>query len=85
MSRQPSDSGDTLVRVGGVVFALGALATLVTFVPYAFDLARFPATAYWLSMLMPAGLLVSLLGLLAGARAQSRRRRAAREAASAAG
>ncbi|RKE20646.1 hypothetical protein [Streptomyces sp. TLI_171] len=81
MSRQSSDSGDTLVRVGGVVFGIGTLATLVTFVPYFFDLARFPSAAYWLSMLMPLGLLVSLVGLLAGARAQSRRRRAAREAA----
>ncbi|GAA2743065.1 MULTISPECIES: hypothetical protein [Kitasatospora] len=74
MSRQTNaDPGDVLVRVGGLVFGFGAVATIVTFVPLFFDFNRFPTFAYWLCMLMPAGFLVSLTGLLVSARAQRRR------------
>ncbi|OKJ11902.1 hypothetical protein [Kitasatospora sp. CB01950] len=81
MTRQSRDAGEVLVRVGGVVFGVGTLATVVTFVPFLFHLQRLPSIAYGLSMLMPAGLLLALVGLFTTARAESRRRRAAREAA----
>ncbi|MEV4559642.1 hypothetical protein AB0K51_21970 [Kitasatospora sp. NPDC049285] len=77
MSRQSTDPGDTLVRVGGIVFGVGMLATIATFVPLFLDLPRLPTVAYWLCMLMPAGLLVSLTGLFTTARADARKRRAA--------
>jgi hypothetical protein len=73
VSNQTADRGDVLVRIGAVVFGVGAISTLVTFVPLFFDLPRFPSFAYWLCMLMPLGFLVSLGGLLGSARAQKRR------------
>lgn len=73
MSSRGTDRGDLLVRSGAIVFAFGAVATLVTFVPLFFGLPRLPTVAYWLCMLMPLGFLVALLGLLSSARAQRRR------------
>ncbi len=73
MSSQSTDRGDVWVRAGAIVFALGAVATLVTFVPLFLHLTPLPTAAYWLSMLMPLGFLLSLVGLLTSARAQRRR------------
>ncbi|MCX5211288.1 hypothetical protein OG689_18665 [Kitasatospora sp. NBC_00240] len=73
MSSQPADRGDRYVRVGAIVFALGAVSTLVTFVPLFFDLTPLPTAAYWLSMLMPLGFLLALVGMLSSARSQRRR------------
>ncbi|MDH6706461.1 hypothetical protein P3T27_003184 [Kitasatospora sp. MAA19] len=73
MSSQSADPGDVYVKAGTVVFGLGALATLVTFVPLFLHLTPLPTAAYWLSMLMPAGFLAALVGLLRNARAQRRR------------
>lgn len=81
MSSRTSGPGDVLVKVGGAVFGIGVLATIATFVPYFLDLPRFPSFAYWLSMLMPLGFLLSLAGLFTTARLDARARRAAREAA----
>lgn len=76
MSTETADRGDLLVRTGAVVFGVGAISTLVTFVPLFFDLPRFPSYAYWLCMLMPLGFLISLGGLLSSARTQKRRAQA---------
>ncbi|GJF28243.1 hypothetical protein KNE206_09430 [Kitasatospora sp. NE20-6] len=76
MSNPSADRGDALVRAGVIVFAAGAVATLVTFVPLFFDLTPLPSAAYWLCMLMPAGFLLSMAGVLASARAQKRRAQA---------
>ncbi|MFE4513520.1 hypothetical protein ACFRMQ_04865 [Kitasatospora sp. NPDC056783] len=73
MSSQSADPGDVYVKAGAIVFGLGALATLVTFVPLFLHLTPLPTAAYWLSMLMPAGFLAALTGLLRNARAQRRR------------
>ncbi|ARF79113.1 hypothetical protein ACIG0C_17255 [Kitasatospora aureofaciens] len=73
MSSQSADPGDVYVKAGAVVFALGALATLVTFVPLFLHLTPLPTAMYWLSMLMPAGFLAALTGLFLNARAQRRR------------
>ncbi|MFJ6216978.1 hypothetical protein ACIQGZ_27155 [Streptomyces sp. NPDC092296] len=72
MSTETSTTGDALVRTGAVVFIAGAVATVATFVPLFLDLTRLPTAAYWLSMLMPVGFLVALLGLLRTAREQRR-------------
>ncbi|WP_030235157.1 hypothetical protein [Streptomyces sp. NRRL S-350] len=73
MSSQSADPGDVYVKAGAIVFGLGALATLVTFVPLFLHLTPLPTAAYWLSMLMPAGFLAALTGLFVNARAQRRR------------
>ncbi|WP_431679947.1 hypothetical protein [Kitasatospora sp. KL5] len=73
MSKPSADRGDALVRAGAIVFAVGAVATMVTFVPLFFHLTRLPTAAYWICMLMPLGFLLSLAGLLTSARAQRRR------------
>ncbi|MGW7447825.1 hypothetical protein [Kitasatospora sp. NPDC054795] len=73
MSSQSTDPGDVYVKAGAIVFGLGALATLVTFVPLFLHLTPLPTAAYWLSMLMPAGFLAALTGLLLNARSQRRR------------
>lgn len=73
MSSQSTDRGDAYVRAGAIVFAVGSVATLATFVPLFFHLTPLPTAAYWLSMLMPLGFLLSLGGLLTSVRAQRRR------------
>ncbi|KJS55130.1 hypothetical protein [Streptomyces rubellomurinus] len=73
MSSQSADPGDAYVKAGTIVFGVGALVTLATFVPLFLHLTRLPTAAYWLSMLMPAGFLCALVGLLLNARAQRRR------------
>ncbi|WP_441250763.1 hypothetical protein [Kitasatospora sp. McL0602] len=73
MSSSNAEPGSAFVRAGAVVFGVGSIATLVTFVPLFFHLTPLPTAAYWLCMLMPLGFLVSLVGLLQGARAQKRR------------
>jgi hypothetical protein len=75
------ESGERLVRAGAVVFIVGALATVVTFVPLFFHLTPLPTPAYFVSMLMPLGFLLALLGLFSSARAQRRRADAAEAAA----
>lgn len=65
--RQP---GDRLVRVGGVVFAVGVLAILVTVVPLLLGTARLPVAFYYLSMLAPLGMGIALAGLVVAARAR---------------
>ncbi|WP_035798748.1 hypothetical protein [Kitasatospora mediocidica] len=77
MSVVNSDSGDGLIRTGAVVFCVGALATIVTFVPLFLHLTPLPTPAYWASMLMPLGFLLALVGLFRSARAQRRRADAA--------
>ncbi|MFB7907875.1 hypothetical protein ACFC1T_15695 [Kitasatospora sp. NPDC056076] len=73
MSSQSAEPGDVYVKAGTVVFGLGTLATLVTFVPLFLHLTPLPTAMYWLSMLMPAGFLSALTGLFLNARAQRAR------------
>ncbi|MGW4893713.1 hypothetical protein ACWEQL_15825 [Kitasatospora sp. NPDC004240] len=74
--RAAADPGDVLVKAGTIVFGLGALATLITFVPLFLHRTPLPSAAYWLSMTMPLGFLFALAGLLLNVRAQRRRARA---------
>ncbi len=73
--------GDALVRVGAVVFAVGAVATLVTVVPLFIGADPLPTAAYLVSMLMGAGFATAGAGLLRSVAHQRRRDRAAQEAA----
>ncbi|MFC7218761.1 hypothetical protein ACFQLX_11355 [Streptomyces polyrhachis] len=61
-------AADWLVRIGAVVFAVGALGTLVTLVPLFTGADPLPTAAYLVSMLMGVGFALALGGLLAQAR-----------------
>lgn len=64
------------MRTGGIVFALGALATLVTVAPLFLGTDPFPAPAYFLCMLMGVGFALAAAGLLRSASAERRAARA---------
>lgn len=65
-------AGDLLVRIGAIVFLVGAVATLATVAPLLLGTGRLPMPAYFVSMLMGVGLALALLGLLRSALAQRR-------------
>ncbi len=70
MSRQTLGPGDLLVRIGAVVFLVGAVGTLVTLAPLMLGTRPLPTPAYFVSMLMGAGLALALGGLLRAALSQ---------------
>jgi len=63
-------AGDLLVRIGAIVFLVGAVGTLATVAPLLLGTSRLPTPAYFVSMLMGVGLAVALAGLLRAALAQ---------------
>lgn len=63
-------AGDLLVRIGAIVFLVGAAGTLATVTPLLLDTKRLPTPAYFVSMLMAVGLALALGGLLRSALAQ---------------
>ncbi|MFE0736669.1 hypothetical protein [Streptomyces sp. NPDC058855] len=71
-----SAPGDGLVRTGVIVFAVGALATLVTVAPLFLGTDPFPTVAYCVSMLMGVGFLLAGAGVLRSIAAQRRQARA---------
>nr|WP_230423671.1 hypothetical protein [Streptomyces radicis] len=72
-----SNPGDALVRVGGVVFGVGAVATLATVVPLFVGAEPLPTAAYLVSMLMGVGFAIAGAGLGRSVVHQRRRDRAA--------
>ncbi|MZD06813.1 hypothetical protein GTW43_17160 [Streptomyces sp. SID5785] len=70
-----SGPGDGLVKAGGIVFVVGAVATLVTMAPLFLHTDPFPPVAYAVCMLMGVGFLLAAAGVLKGVAVQ---RRAAR-------
>ncbi|MEE1755685.1 hypothetical protein [Streptomyces sp. SP18CS02] len=79
-SETPSSSpapGDGLVRVGAIVFIIGAVATLVTMAPLFLGTEPFPSIAYAVCMLMGVGFAVSAAGVLRSIAAQRRQAKAA--------
>jgi hypothetical protein len=69
--------GDGLVRAGGIVFIVGAIATLVTMAPLFLGTDPFPPVAYAVCMLMGVGFALAAAGVLRSAAAQRREARAA--------
>ncbi|MFG2329637.1 hypothetical protein ACGFMM_08420 [Streptomyces sp. NPDC048604] len=67
--------GDGLVRVGAVVFIVGAVATLVTVAPLFLGTKPFPTVAYAVSMLMGVGFAVAAAGVLRSVAAQRKQAR----------
>ncbi|WP_438296644.1 hypothetical protein [Streptomyces sp. HUAS TT7] len=74
--RDAPTTGDRLVRIGVVVFFVGALATLVTVAPLFLNTAPFPSFAYLVCMLMGAGFLIAGAGVLLTIAEQRRQARA---------
>lgn len=71
-----SAPGDRLVRIGVIVFAVGAVATLATVAPLFLGADPLPSVAYFVCMLMGVGFALAAAGMLRGIAAQ--RREAAR-------
>ncbi|WP_175412517.1 hypothetical protein [Streptomyces sp. TRM64462] len=76
----PAAPGDGLVRAGGVVFIIGAVATLVTVAPLFLGTEPFPPIAYGVCMLMGVGFLIAGAGVLRSIAAQRRQAKASAEA-----
>lgn len=72
------EPGDRLIRVGGIVFLVGAVATLVTVAPLFLGTTPFPTYMFVLSMLMGVGFLIAGAGVLQSVAAGRRRAREAR-------
>ncbi|MFE9253805.1 hypothetical protein [Streptomyces sp. NPDC006879] len=68
--------GDGLVRAGGIVFVIGALATLATVAPLFLATEPFPPVAYAVCMLMGVGFVIAAAGVLRSIAAQRREARA---------
>jgi hypothetical protein len=64
---------DRWTRIGVVVFAIGAGCTLATVLPLFLDTSPLPTAFYALSMLMPIGLGIVLVGLVSEVRTRERR------------
>ncbi|MER7946493.1 hypothetical protein ABTY59_03745 [Streptomyces sp. NPDC096079] len=75
-----SAPGDGLVKAGVIVFAVGAVATLVTVAPLFLGTDPFPTVAYLVSMLMGVGFLLAGAGLLRSVAAQRRQARSGQTA-----
>jgi hypothetical protein len=69
--------GDGLVRAGGIVFIVGAVATLVTMAPLFLHTKPFPTVAYLVCMLMAVGFVLAAAGVLRSIGAQRRQARSA--------
>ncbi|MDI3408410.1 hypothetical protein [Streptomyces cavernicola] len=78
MSDTPSGAGDRLVRLGAIVFFVGAVATLVTVAPLFLGTEPFPSVAYAVCMLMGVGFVIAAAGVLRTIAAQRRQARAGR-------
>lgn len=76
--RRDSGPGDRLVRIGAIVFLIGAVATLATVTPLFIGADPLPPVAYFVSMLMAVGFVVAAAGVVRSVMAQ---RRQAKEAA----
>ncbi|MGW7415877.1 hypothetical protein [Streptomyces sp. NPDC054863] len=75
-SAKETTAGDRLVRVGAVVFFVGALATLVTVAPLFLKTEPFPSVAYAVCMLMGVGFVIAAAGVLWSISVQRRQARA---------
>ncbi|NIY66331.1 membrane protein [Streptomyces malaysiensis] len=64
--------GDRLIRFGVIVFAIGAVATLVTVAPLFLGADPLPSVAYFVCMLMGVGFALAAVGLLRSIAAQRR-------------
>ncbi|MFE2227774.1 hypothetical protein [Streptomyces kronopolitis] len=80
MSDETPQAGDLLVRIGAIMFLVGAVATLATVTPLFLGTHPLPSAFYWLCMLMGAGFLVAAAGVIRSAVAQRRQAQASADA-----
>ncbi|MFE1957222.1 hypothetical protein [Streptomyces sp. NPDC059479] len=66
-----------MVRIGAIVFIVGAIATLVTVAPLFLGTEPFPSVAYAVCMLMGVGFLIAGAGVLRSIAAQRRQAKSA--------
>ncbi|MGK5631082.1 hypothetical protein [Streptomyces sp. URMC 123] len=69
--------GEALVRIGAIVFGVGALATLATVAPLFLGADPLPPVAWFVCMLMGAGFAIAAAGVLRSIAAQRRQARSA--------
>lgn len=72
VSDETPQAGDLLVRIGAIMFLVGAVATLATVAPLFLGTEPLPSVFYWVCMLMGAGFAVAAAGVIRSARAQRR-------------
>jgi len=72
VSNETQKAGDLLVRIGAIVFVIGAFGTLATMIPFFIGTDPLPTPAYFVSMLMGVGFALALGGLLRAALSQRR-------------
>ncbi|QLE73487.1 MULTISPECIES: hypothetical protein [Streptomyces] len=84
MSSETPRAGDLLVRIGAIVFLVGAVATLATVAPLFLGAAPLPPAAYFVCMLMGVGFLIAGAGVLRSIAEQRRQARASSAAGPAA-
>ncbi|UNO40417.1 hypothetical protein [Streptomyces sp. MST-110588] len=77
MSDETPRAGDLLVRIGAVVFLIGALATMATMTPLFIGAEPLPPVFYWVCMLMGVGFLLAAGGVVRSVAAQRRQARSA--------
>ncbi len=70
-------AGDLLVRIGAIMFLVGAAATLATVAPLFLGTDPLPSVFYGVCMLMGAGFLVAAAGVIRSVLAQRRQMAAA--------
>ncbi|WUS98407.1 hypothetical protein OHA46_17810 [Streptomyces sp. NBC_00708] len=68
MSTSSSGAGDRLVRIGAIVFFLGALSTLATMAPLFLGTRPLPSVFWSLCMLMGVGFLIAAAGVIRSVR-----------------
>ncbi len=71
VSTTSSGAGDRLVRIGAIVFFLGALSTLATMAPLFLGTHPLPSVFWSLCMLMGVGFLIAAAGVVRSVRAGS--------------
>jgi hypothetical protein len=79
VSDETPQAGDLLVRIGAIMFLVGAAATLATVAPLFIGTHPLPSAFYWVCMLMGLGFLVAATGVVRSAAAQRRQAEAASE------
>ncbi|KOT29821.1 membrane protein [Streptomyces rimosus subsp. rimosus] len=75
VSDETPQAGDLLVRIGAIVFLIGAVATLATVTPLFIGADPLPSVFYWVCMLMGVGFVVAAAGVLRSVAAQRRQAR----------
>ncbi|MGP3983522.1 hypothetical protein [Streptomyces sp. KR80] len=72
MTSTPARPGDRLVRIGAIVFLIGAVATAATVAPLFLGADPLPPAAYFVCMLMGLGFALAAAGLLRSIATQRR-------------